>query len=108
MLKSVVTALAASALLAPVAMANPPAHAKDDRLPPGLEKQAKVPPGQAKKWSRGEALPTEYRTRYITDYDRYGLRRAPDGYRWVRTDTEAYLIATATGVITDVIVDAFN
>lgn len=107
MLKSALTALAASALLAPAVMANPPAHASGDLLPPGLEKQGKLPPGHAKKWAKGQTLPVEYRTRYI-DYDRYDLRPAPEGYRWVRTDTEAYLVAVATGVIADVVIDLFN
>lgn len=97
--------LAAGALgLGLVAYADPPGRSGD--LPPGLAKQGKIPPGHAKKiWGKGEYLPTEYRDAYFRDWERYDLRPAPRGYRWVLVDEEAYLVDVASGLIADVIVD---
>ncbi|MEM5515889.1 RcnB family protein [Henriciella sp. AS95] len=108
MLKVILPAAAALAFVGAI-HADPPGHAKGDNLPPGLAKQNKVPPGHAKKmWKRGEALPLRYRDGRISDWERYDLRRAPDGYRWVRVDNEAYLIDVTSGIITEAVISAFN
>ncbi len=86
------------------AQADPPHRSHE--LPPGLAKQGKVPPGHAKKlWGKGEYLPAEYRTVYLEDWERYDLRPAPRGYRWVLVEDDVYLTDVATGLITDVIID---
>jgi Ni/Co efflux regulator RcnB len=61
----------------------------------GWEKQA---------YRRGERLPDRYysRTYYVTDYERYNVRRPDPGYRWVRDDDgQLIMIAIATGLIVD-------
>jgi Ni/Co efflux regulator RcnB len=57
-------------------------------------------------WRRGDRLPAYYRDSYyvIRDYDRYGYRRPPRGYHYVRDDRgNALLVGIATGVILGVI-----
>jgi Ni/Co efflux regulator RcnB len=83
--------------------------------PPGLAKKPYgLPPGQAKKmglYATGQHLPRTYytnRTHYITDYDRYNLRVAPPGYRWVRVGNDVYLAQTRTGLIAEVIAGLFD
>ena len=96
-------------LLAGVAHAEPPSHAKGESLPPGLQKQGKVPPGHAKKiWNSGEFLPMQYRDYRVEDWRRYDLDEPRDGYRWVRVDNEAYLVNATSGLIAEAIIDAFN
>lgn len=79
--------------------------------PPGLEKKPYgLPPGQAKKmWRRGERVPTVYysETRYIVMHpERYHLRPAPIGYRWVLIEDDAYLVRRDNGLISDIVADA--
>ncbi len=86
------------------AHADPPHRGHD--LPPGLAKQGKIPPGHAKKiWGKGEYLPREYREAYFDNWDRYDLRPAPRGYRWVLVEDDVYLADVVTGLITDVVID---
>ena len=88
-----------------VAFADPPGHARGHDLPPGLAKQGKIPPGHAKKiWGKGQYLPREYRQVYFDDWQRYELRPAPSGYRWVRVDRDAYLVEVASGLIAEALI----
>ncbi len=93
-----------------MAYADPPGSRGGHQSPPGLAKQGKIPPGHAKKiWGKGQYLPTEYRTVYLDDWDRYDLREAPRGYRWVLVeDQDAYLVDLTSGLISEVIVDLLN
>lgn len=87
------------------AYADPPSSRGHD-LPPGLAKQGKIPPGHAKKiWGKGDYLPREYREVHFGDWERYNLRPAPRGYRWVLVEDDVYLTDVATGLITDVVID---
>jgi Ni/Co efflux regulator RcnB len=55
----------------------------------------------SRQWSRGERLPSNYRTadRYV-DYRANHLSRPSRGRRWVRTDDGRYAeIAVASGLI---------
>lgn len=65
---------------------------------------------QARAWSYGQRMPAEYRTRsyVVTDYSRYGLRRPPSGYQYVRSGNDVVLAAVTTGLITAVIAGLFN
>jgi Ni/Co efflux regulator RcnB len=56
-------------------------------------------------WSRGHALPPEYRGRdhYVTDWRSHRLRQPPRGYRWVQADNQFVLVAVTTGIIADII-----
>lgn len=75
---------------------NPKAHGRHDNgLHLGWYKQ---------EWKRGERIPVAYLEPryYVTDYDRYGLRTPPDGYRWVRPMDERYLLVQiGTGLVLD-------
>lgn len=56
------------------------------------------------RWQRGDRIPVGYLEPryYLDDYDRYGLRTPPDGYRWVRPMDEKYLLVQiGTGLILD-------
>src|SRR4029450_12572790 len=61
-----------------------------------------MPPGHAKRYLIGERMPVTYvrqREYVIVEPARYRLRPAPVGYRWVRYDRDAYLVAAETGLI---------
>lgn len=62
--------------------------------------------GNHKGWyKKGDRLPPQYYSHeyYVTDYDRYHLRRPDPGYRWVRTDGgQFYLTLISSGVVIDV------
>ena len=56
------------------------------------------------RWQRGDRIPVGYLEPryYLDDYDRYGLRTPPDGYRWVRPMDEKYLLVQlGTGLVLD-------
>lgn len=56
------------------------------------------------QWKRGDRIEWRYvqPTYYVYDYDRYNLRPAPVGYRWVRPMDDRYLLVEiATGLIVD-------
>ena len=62
--------------------------------------------GKHKGWyKKGDRLPDHYYSRdyYVTDYERYHLRRPDPGYRWVRADGgQFYLTLISSGVVIDV------
>lgn len=62
--------------------------------------------GKHKGWyKKGDRLPDYYYTRdyYVTDYERYHLRRPEPGYRWVRADSgHFYLTLISSGVVIDI------
>ncbi|WP_201315548.1 RcnB family protein [Dyella sp. EPa41] len=56
-------------------------------------------------YKKGDRLPDRYYAHeyYVTDYERYHLRRPDPGYRWVRADGgQFYLTLVSSGVIIDV------
>jgi len=64
---------------------------------------------QQRHWTRGDRLPSSYRSRaYAVDYRRYGLQAPPRGYQYTRVDNDVVLTAAATGVIASVIVGLFQ
>jgi Ni/Co efflux regulator RcnB len=60
-------------------------------------------------WRRGERLPVAYYAPpYIVgDYRAYGLWEPPYGCHWVRVNNNVVLAAIATGVVMDVVYNAF-
>ncbi|MBW8815439.1 MAG: RcnB family protein [Caulobacterales bacterium] len=58
-------------------------------------------------WRRGAYVPGPYRHYYVSDYRYYGLRAPPPGYRWVYADGNFVLMALATGLIADVILNGY-
>ncbi|MBK0400046.1 RcnB family protein [Limibaculum sp. M0105] len=97
MRQTLLAAVAAAFLLpafAGIASADP-AH-----CPPGHAKKGWCSPGPKYYYRRGDRIP---RDRYIVieDYDRYGYRRPPSGYGYVRVDSDIFLIALGTGLIVE-------
>lgn len=62
---------------------------------------------QRREWRRGARLAPEYRTRhYVVDNWRgHRLRQPPRGYHWVQQGPDYLLVAIATGVIADLILN---
>lgn len=58
-------------------------------------------------WRRGSVLPYEYRRYYVNDPYFYNLRPAPRGYRWVHANNDILLVALATGVIADTLLNVY-
>ncbi|MGN6549786.1 MAG: RcnB family protein [Pararhizobium sp.] len=97
-MKRFVIAVTALSMLAPAAAFAAPRH--DDHKPPhGMHKP--MHRGD-RHWSRGHALPSQYRGHSV-DYHRYHLRRPGHGQRWVRVGNEYLLITIASGVIASVV-----
>jgi Ni/Co efflux regulator RcnB len=65
----------------------------------------RVAPGHA--WRRGAYVPRDYRRYYVSDYAYYGLRPPPPGYRWIYADGNFVLMALATGLIANVILNGY-
>ncbi|HEX8231933.1 MAG TPA: RcnB family protein [Caulobacteraceae bacterium] len=59
------------------------------------------------RWARGGFVPYGYRNFYVQDPYFYGLRPAPYGYRWVYVDNNLVLMALATGLIADIVYNAY-
>ena len=59
------------------------------------------------RWRRGAYVPAPYRHFYVQDWGYYGLRPPPPGYRWVYVDGNFVLMALATGLIANVIANAY-
>ena len=58
-------------------------------------------------WHRGGYVPAAYRGYYVQDWGYYGLRAPPRGYRWVYADGNFVLMAVATGLIANVILNGY-
>lgn len=78
---------------------------KSAHCPPGLAKKNNgcQPPGQAKKWSKGHALPSN-----VTYYSVPGtlitrLGPPPAGYKYVRVASDILLITIGTSMVIDAI-----
>lgn len=67
----------------------------------------RVNPAWRASWRRGGYVPAPYRTFYVQDWGYYGLRPPPPGYRWVYADGNFVMMALATGLIADVILNAY-
>jgi len=65
---------------------------------------------QTRAWAYGQRLPAQYRTRsyVVTDYGRYGLRRPPSGYQYVRSGNDVVLSNSNNGLIAAVIASLFQ
>lgn len=67
----------------------------------------RVDPRWGHHWRRGLYVPAPYRHFYVQDWGYYGLRPPPPGYRWVYLDGNFVLMAVATGLIADVILNGY-
>jgi Ni/Co efflux regulator RcnB len=76
---------------------------RDDRR--GYDSRAMGGPGRH-HWRRGERLPDEYRHGGYVDWRAYNLQPPPAGYQWVNVDGDLVLVALASGLIADLIVNS--
>lgn len=74
-------------------------------MPPGQAKRMGAGPGH--QWVKGGRVPAQYRTPHyvVTDWRRHGLRQPPRGYHWVQYGGDYLLVAVATGVILQLILN---
>lgn len=77
------------------------------RCPPGLAKKNNgcMPPGQAKKWSVGQALPSDVIYYPVPQTVTVRLGLPPAGHRYVRVANDILLIAIGTSMVVDAIED---
>ena len=76
-----------------------------DRGGPGWDRQHGVGPDH--DVYRGGRLPSYYRSNQyvVDDWRGHHLRQPPRGYHWVQTGAEYALVAIATGVIADILLN---
>ena len=74
-------------------------------LPVGLAGAKPLPPGIAKKVARGGSLPPGIAKRYLPNDLLVQLPARP-GYQWMVVGTDVLLVAAATGLIVDILIDA--
>ena len=60
-----------------------------------------------RRWSRGERLPPELRHRnyVVDDWRGHRLHQPPRGYEWVQSGGDYLLVAIATGVIAEILLN---
>lgn len=80
--------------------------ARSGRCPPGLAKKNNgcMPPGQAKKWSRGQRLPSDL-TYHALPAELIARLHPPAGAQYVRVAADILLIAAGTGLVLDAVED---
>ena len=63
--------------------------------------------GPSHNWYRGTRLPPEYRTRHyiVEDWRGHRLSAPPPGYYWVQSGSDYLLVAIATGVIAQLLLN---
>ncbi|WP_255437580.1 RcnB family protein [Comamonas flocculans] len=92
-----------------------PRHDRHDRRGHGRPAPHRPPRGPAvrhhgnayRRWRRGERLPSQYRSRHyvVNNWRAHRLSRPPRGYHWVQYGADYVLVAIATGVIAQVILN---
>ena len=107
-------ALAATTALVPVAAsasaAAPALQQRHDNRGHNMQNNRNRNAVTYKKWRKGERFNQRNARNYQqVDYRKYrGLRAPPRGYRWVRSDNDAVLVAISSGVIASVIANAIR
>lgn len=61
--------------------------------------------GPDHRWTKGSRVPSQYRGRHyvVNDWQRHGLHRPGRGQQWVQYGGDYLLVASATGVIVQII-----
>ena len=64
--------------------------------------------GPNHNWYRGSRLPPEYRSRQyiVDDWRGHRLSAPPRGYHWVQSGSDYLLVAIATGVIAQLLINS--
>ncbi len=64
---------------------------------------------QYRAWKKGQRFDSRYARNYrVLDSNRYHLRHAPRGYRWVQSGNDAVMIGITSGLIAMVLANAIN
>ncbi|KKC27824.1 RcnB family protein [Sphingomonas sp. SRS2] len=65
---------------------------------------------QYRSWKKGQRFDSRYARNYrvISGPNRYHLRPAPRGYRWVQSGNDAVMVSITTGVIAAVMANILN
>ncbi|WP_066557704.1 RcnB family protein [Croceicoccus bisphenolivorans] len=62
-----------------------------------------------KTWKKGDRFESRHAKNYrVINAKAYGLRDAPNGYRWVQSDNDAVLIGLTSGVVAAVLANAIR
>lgn len=82
-------------------------RAAKGHCPPGLAKKHNgcLPPGQAKKWVRGQPLPSTVVWYPVPNEVVVQIGLPPRGYKYVRVANDILLIAVGTSLVVDAIED---
>jgi len=64
-------------------------------------------PREYPRFNRGDRLPMQYRDRQyvVDDWRGHQLRQPPRGYHWVQSGGDYLLVAIATGIIADLLLN---
>jgi Ni/Co efflux regulator RcnB len=82
-------------------------NGRDNRRPDMGRNEGERGAGPNHSFYRGERLPPDYRGRQyvVEDWRGHGLRTPPRGYHWVQTGGDYVLVAIATGVILELLLN---
>ena len=63
--------------------------------------------GTGHQYYQGDRFPAEYRNRHyvVNDWRGHRLRQPPRGYHWVQSGSDYLLVAIATGIIADLLLN---
>jgi Ni/Co efflux regulator RcnB len=115
-MKKLILGLVAASMVAAPAAAAPYAgsHERGRYEQSDRSRDIRSDRGYAKKlraysWRKGERFDRRraHTYRSINNPRAYGLRAAPRGYRWVRSDNDALLVGITSGIISAVIAGRF-
>ena len=78
-----------------------------DNRPDRGQQEGERGAGPSRDFYRGERLPSYYRApRFVVDdWRAHGLRTPPRGYHWVQTGGDYVLVAIATGIILELLLN---
>jgi Ni/Co efflux regulator RcnB len=86
------------------------AYGNQPRYDDHQQRYAYAEPGDHHRFYRGGYLPREYRGRpyYVNNWNAYpGLYSPPHGYQWMNVDGQFLLVALATGLIANALVNTY-
>ena len=66
-----------------------------------------MPRDYGHRWNRGDRLPPQYRDRQyvVNDWRGHQLSAPPRGYQWVQNGSDYLLVAIATGIIAQLLLN---